>query len=272
MKMEQELLDTTALLMETKEALNKEQHFDNAMMSKEEDNSRERWLHDDSATCQLTYWRAIVDLKHPNIILSLPDSDDHSLCAVKIATSQIATPHTLQKELYERKTLTRQEIAAISFDVAIALVYLHQQQLRSLLHLQLDPSHILLEPKNPEDKVRNWKANILISLADNPPLTPEKGTHKQSNSTPKPLQEHQCSYSAGVQPNYFISDVYRFGLLLTVMAIGLQLPLDKDNIDDVIKSIDWPSLADIASKCVNAKNDGSFDIDDILHYIETMSI
>ena len=267
--MEKELLETNARLMETKEALNKEQHFGNAIISEEEKekNSRERWLHDDLATCQLTYWRAITDLKHPNIILSLPDSDDHSLCAVKIATSQISTPHTLKKELYERKTLTRQEIAAVSFDVAFTLVYLHRQQLRSLLHLQLDPSHIVLEPK--EDKVTKWKAKILVSLMGKPP---EIVTHKQSNSTPKPLQGHQCSYSAGVQPNYFISDVYRFGLLLIVMATGLQLSLDGDNIDDVIKSIDWPSLADIVSRCVNANNDNSLDIADILHYVKTMSI
>ena len=270
MKMEQELLDTTARLMETKETLNEKQHFGDVTVSKEEEeNSRETWLHDDLATSQLIYWRAITDLKHPNIILSLPDSDDHSLCAVKITTSQISTPHTLQKELYERKTLTRQEIAAISFDIACTLVYLHQQQLRSLLHLQLDPSHILLEPKDPEDKVTKWKANILISLADKPPFIPEKGTHKQTNSTPKSLH---CSYSGGVQPNYFISDAYRFGLLLTVMAIGLQLPLDKDNIGDIINSIDWPSLADIVSKCVNANNDDSFHIDDILHYVETIKI
>ena len=267
--MEKELLDTNARLMETKETLNKEQHFGNTMINKEdnEKNSREKWPHDDLATCQLTYWRAITDLKHPNIILSLPDSDDHSLCAIKIATSQISTPHTLQKELYERKMLTRQEIAAISFDVAFTLVYLHQRQLRSLLDLQLDPSHIVLEPK--EDKVTKWKAKILISLMGKPP---EIVTHKQSDCTSNLLQEHQCSYSVGAQPNYFISDVYRFGLLLTVMAVGLQLPLDKDNIDDVIKSIDWPILADIISRCVNANNDNSLDIANILHYVETMSI
>ena len=269
MKMEKELLDTTATLMETKEALNEKQHFDNTMISKEdkEKNSREKWLHDDLPTCQLIYWRAITDLKHPNIILALPDSDDHSLCAVKITTFQISTPHTLQKELYVRKMLTRQEIAAISFDIAFTLVYLHQRQLRSLFHLQLDPSHILLEPK--EDKVTKWKANILISLMGKPQ---ELIIHKQSNSTPKPLQEHQCSYSARVQPYYF-SDLYRFGLLLTVMATGLQLSLDGgDNIDDVIKSIDWPSLADVVSRCVNANNDSTLDISNILHYVETMSI
>lgn len=186
------------------------------------------------------YWKAMIDLQHqPSIALSfIEEGSQHHLLTITVA--ETIFKDTLQTALDSKVNLSQQDIISISYDVTLALAHLYQTHTREYFVISLDPTSVLLQPR--EDTCNKRHAQLLVSLPN--------------DTLSQPLQtgDANCSNTS------FHNDLKRFSSLLIAMATGASTCA---NIEENIGSIQWPDLVSIINLCLNTE-ENKVTIDEIL--------
>lgn len=146
-----------------------------------------------------------------------------------IVADSMASFITLEAELNKQGTLSKKEIVSISCDIACAIEYIMSHQL--CVKYQLNPRSVILVPTQNIEK--KWNAKAVIKF----------GQHSDS------IDNNYCQ---------------QLSLLLIQMITGVEVGCH-DNIDDVLQTVNWPSLIDLIKMCANSNN-----IQDIILFIKTM--
>ena len=169
-------------------------------------------------------------------------------------------PTNLRSEL-NRTRLRRNQVVAISKDVALALNYLHKRR-TPVIHRDISSENVLLLPRG----VDQWTAKLSNSSTMN--FIWEAQTQSPGN----PLYAAPEAHIPGQHSTKM--DVFSFGILAMELVTGRRpirpVVIDAQIMRQQIQVLQWPDMEDIMNNCIVLEKDNRPEISHVLQQLRAI--
>lgn len=170
--------------------------------------------------------------RHPNLLLFI----GATLSPEPIILTELM-PTSLSLTL-QQGHLSQKQILSISSDIASSLNFLHQWKPSAIIHRNLDPTNILLEPMGNN----TWRAKLSDYISSNL-------IHRISALSSSPIMQHSTYTAPEAKTPDLHSvkmDVYSFGVVLIEMC----LPNEGKSPHMRLQRIQWPTMTTLIRSCL----------------------